>query len=303
MFLVLLPLLTRNGYVLHLLILCFIFGVAVTSWDLTIGYTGIFNFAHFAFFSIGAYTSAILAKSAGVLPWLSLPVAGLVAAAASLVLSLPTLRLKGIYFALFSFAFVKVVYSLILFNPGGLTGGAQGLVGVPSFSIGSFEFSHVDKTAYYYLGLALFGISTYAIYRVIRSPVGLSLQALRDSEAYAVGRGISAYVYKVSAVAISAFFAGLIGAFYGNYLGVVGLETMGWEILSLGLAMLVLGGVATLFGPIISVFLLTVGFELLRQSTPGFQYLAIAIVMISIVVLAPFGIGGIAGLRASPASE
>jgi len=291
------PILTNEPFILNVLILCMVYAVVISAWDLTMGYTGIFNFGHFSLFAIGAYTSAILSKSFGASPWLGLLLGGLVTALASLLLALPTLRLKGIYFALFSFAFQQILYSIILFNAWNLTGGSLGVVNVPSFRLGSLDFGAIDKTPVFYLALAIFAVSTLGLYLTVKSPIGLALQALRDSEQYAISRGIDPYRYKVIAVVISALFTGVAGAFYAHYFQVIGTQILGWDILSLGLAMLVLGGLGTLFGPIASAFALT-GISEYFRGIEAYRFLIIAGITVAVVVLLPSGFGGLVGWRA-----
>lgn len=291
--LLVIPVFTRNLFVLHILIICFVYGVIIANWDLTLGYTGILNFAHFSFFAIGAYAYAILTKFFNVSPWFGLVAGGIITMLSALLVALPTLRLKGIYFCLFSFAFTQILYSMILFNASDLTGGSQGLTHIPALQLGPIEFGGVDKVPNYYLALAMFVGFTIVVYWTLRSRVGLAFQALRDSEQYAVSRGISPYRYKVISVIISGFFTGAIGAFYAQYLQVLSVEMLGWSTLTLGMAMLVVGGPGTLWGPIAASFILTLLSEYLR-GLEAYRYIIIGILMVVVIVLVPSGLAGIA---------
>ncbi len=284
--LALVPTMTSNGYVLHLLIVCLIFAVVASNWGLQVGYSGIYNFGHYGFFAIGAYTAAVLSISFGVSPWVGMVAGATAAALASLVIALPALRLKIIYYALFTFSFQMLIHTFIMINVGGLTGGNEGLYLIPSLQIGAMRFNHYSKVPAYYLALLIFLLSTVILYRVVHSRFGIAFKALRDSYDYAVSRGINPYRYKLIAVVISAFFTGLIGAFYAYYMGVVGPAILSWGILIVGNAMLVIGGLGTFYGPIIAAFVLTVAVEYL-SGLGAYRYIIIASIMIGSLLLTP----------------
>ncbi len=280
------PLIGSRPYLLHVLILCCIYSIITIAWQLTIGYSGIFNFAHFGFMTIGAYCAAILTLKCGVSPWLGLLSGGVAAAIAGLLIGLPTLRLRGIYFCLFTFAFQQLLYSIILINPGGLTGGSMGLMFIPSLSVGGIGLGHTNKLGAYYLALILFVAFTAFVLKLVKSKFGLAFKALRDSESYAVSRGISAYRYKLIAVVISAFLTGCIGAFYTYYMNVLGPSLLSWSIMVLGFAMLVVGGLGAIYGPIVAAFVLTIASEFL-SSLGGYRYLIISGILVVGLFLRP----------------
>jgi len=295
----LVPAVITDSYSMHVLIICLVFAVVASNWDLSMGHAGVFNFAHLAFFGVGAYTSGILAKLFGLSPWLGLFLGGFAAVLTSLLIGLPTLRLRGMYVAIFTFAFTQVLLSLVLIWSD-LTGGSFGLSDIPPLQIGSVVFAGANKVAVYYLLLAIFLISTCAIYVVVRSSVGLAFVTLRDSQDYAVSRGISAYRYRLIAFVVSSFFTGVIGAFYAHYLEVVTVEIFGWNILSLALAMVIVGGLGTTRGPIIGAFFMTLVSEYLR-SFFAYRLLLVGIILFLVLVFAPGGIDSLArsGIRRS----
>ena len=112
--LLLLPAVVPTPFVLHLLIVAFIYAIVASNWDLSLGYAGVFNFGHIAFFGLGVYGSAILSKTVGITPWATIPIAGVIGVIAALIVSLPVLRLKGIYVVLVTFAFSQLCFQLIL---------------------------------------------------------------------------------------------------------------------------------------------------------------------------------------------
>ena len=143
------PFVITDKLLIHLAILGMFYAIVASNWDLTLGYAGVFNFAHLAFFGIGGYTSGILAVKLGISPWLGIPAGGAVAAVASVIVSIPAIRLRGIYVALLTFACSQLVLLLLLSQPL-ITGGQSGLVGVPQLSIGDFNFRE-SKFAHFYL--------------------------------------------------------------------------------------------------------------------------------------------------------
>jgi branched-chain amino acid transport system permease protein len=251
-----LPLVVESGYLRHLLIIAFIWAMVASSWDLSLGYGGVFNFAHLAFFGLGVYAYAILTKLVGLSPWLGLVAGGLAASLAALIVCLPVLRLKGIYVILVTFAFSQLVLQVIL-SQADFTGGAQGMVLLPALEAFGHEFSRGGKLAYYYTGLALLIASTLYLKAIVRSSFGLSIVALRDHEEYAVSRGVSIARQRLITMAASALFTGVAGAFYAAYLRVASPEVFGFGTLSLVLSMLLVGGTATVTGPVIAAFALT----------------------------------------------
>ncbi len=258
------PFVITNKLLIHLGILGMLYAIVASNWDLTLGYAGVFNFAHLAFFGIGAYTSGILAVKLGVSPWLGIPCGGLTAALASIIVSIPAIRLRGIYVALLTFACSQLVLLLLLSQPL-ITGGQQGLTGVPQLQIGDFRFRESSYAHFYLVGFLLL-CSTIFLRRLVTSDFGLSLIALRDFEEYAVARGIPLARQRLLAFLLSSIFPGLAGAVYAHFLIVASPDIFGFSLVTLLLSMLLVGGVATIYGPVIVGVLMTYVSELMASS-------------------------------------
>ncbi len=258
------PFVVTNKLLIHLGILGMLYAIVASNWDLTLGYAGVFNFAHLAFFGIGAYTSGILAVKLGVSPWLGIPCGGLSAALASIIVSIPAIRLRGIYVALLTFACSQLVLLLLLSQPL-ITGGQQGLTGVPQLQIGDFRFRESSYAHFYLVGFLLL-CSTIFLRRLVTSDFGLSLIALRDFEEYAVARGIPLARQRLLAFLLSSIFPGLAGAVYAHFLIVASPDIFGFSLVTLLLSMLLVGGVATIYGPVIVGVLMTYVSELMASS-------------------------------------
>ena len=258
------PLVVENKLLIHLAILGMLYAIVASNWDLTLGYAGVFNFAHLAFFGIGGYTSGILAVKLGISPWLGIPAGAISAALLSVLVSIPAIRLRGIYVALLTFACSQLVLLLLLSQPL-VTGGQQGLTGVPQLSIGDFNFRE-SKFAYFYLVGLLLLCSTVFLRRLVTSDFGLSLIALRDFEEYAVARGIPLARQRLLAFLLSSIFPGLAGAFYAHYLIVASPDIFGFSLATLLLSMVLVGGVASIYGPVLIGVVMTFVSELMASS-------------------------------------
>lgn len=294
--LAILPIFITDSYTRHLFILAFVYAVIASNWDLSLGYAGLFNFGHLTFFAVGVYTSAIAAKTWGVDPWLAIPMGGITAAITALIVSLPVARLKGIYVVLVTFGFSQLVLQLIL-SQSQITGGAGGMVRIPGLEIGDYRFIRDIKFGYYYVALGLLVISTVYLLLLTKSPFGKSLLAVRDNEDYAQARGISVARQRVLALVASAIFPGIAGGFFAIYLRVAAPEVLSFGTLSLALSMVLIGGTATITGPIVAALVLTFATEALAgvRGMEEARFIVVAVGMILILRFAPGGLARIWG--------
>jgi branched-chain amino acid transport system permease protein len=252
------------------------------------GVSGIFSLAQLALFAIGGYVSAMLALYLGVTPWLSMFIGALAAVLASVVVGLPTLRLRGVYVVLLTLAFHEILRVLIATDDSGLTGGAFGLLNVPTFGMESLGLRG-NMMFHYYFSMLLCFLILFAIHRITYSPIGLAFQSLRDSERYATSRGVSPFRYKMLVFMVSAFFTGLIGAFYAHYYKTISPSAFSFGLLMNLMAMIVLGGWGTFAGPILGTVLLLLLSEGLH-SIEQFRLIIFGLMMAVIVVLLPGGL-------------
>ena len=277
--LALLPLVMTSAYQRNLAILVLLFAIVASSWDITMGLGGVFNMAHVALFGLGAYSSAIFTTRTDLSPWLGLLVGVLAAVVGSVLSFLPCIRLRGIYVALVTFAFSQLVLYVVI-SQSELTGGYLGLAGVPSLELFGLSFASNNRIGYYYFAAFLFVASLWVMRLYMRSKYGLGLVALRDFEEYAVSRGVSVGQHRLGAFMFSAAFAGLAGAVYGHYLGVVSMEVFDFSSVTLLMSMILVGGIGTLYGPALGSAIFTVGTELLvGLDVWRFMIMAVAIIV------------------------
>jgi branched-chain amino acid transport system permease protein len=282
------PWLLHTPYWLNLLVLICIYAIVNQSWNLIMGYAGIWSFGQLALFGLGAYTTAVLTANYGVSPVLGTLLAGVVAVLASMVLGLPSLRLKGAYVVLLTLAFHELVRNLIINDNTGFTGGGMGLYGFGMY--GLKEMGSLDRmTVFYYAALLLLVITNVIIWKILQSPLGLAFQALRDAEPYAVSRGIPEYQYKLLVFGISAFFTGIAGAFYANFLDAVGPAVFNFGLMMNLLAMIVIGGWGTFWGPMLGTVVLLFLNELLRE-IDEWRVLIFGLLLIVFVIMLPQGL-------------
>jgi branched-chain amino acid transport system permease protein len=274
------PLLTTNRYFLGVLVLSCVYAVFATSWDFMSGQTGRENFGHALFIGAGAYTSAFLDLNRGVSPWLGLLAAGAVAVAFGLAIGLPTLRLHGPYFALATLAAATIMQrlTLILWE---LTGGEEGLPGLTPLVR--------NPVTFYYVALGFMLAATGVLIVLAASPWGILLRAIRGDEAACEAAGINTTVHKIGALLVSAFVAGVAGAFYAHYQLQVGPQLFSVVLSITLIIMAYVGGIGSVYGAIGGAFLLTLLSEGLRRFGE-YRLLFYTLVLIGILFFLPRGL-------------
>jgi branched-chain amino acid transport system permease protein len=288
--------------VTHLAITLLIFSILASSLNLMMGYTGLVSIAHAAFFGIGAYASGLLMLRAGYSFWLALPAAMVVTAAVALVIGLPSFRTRGIYYIIVTVAF-QLIASEVFDNWYDLTGGGIGLKGVPRprpitlpFGVVSFE----SKVSYYYLALAVTVLVHATIVRILRSPVGAALMAVRDNETKARMMGVNPLRYKTFAFVFGSALAGLAGSLYAHYLEYAHPDFFSFSVSVDVFLALSLGGPGTLWGPAVGVLLLEAMREMLQEFA-ALRLLIFGALLIALMAFLPEGVvGSLSALRRRP---
>ena len=258
--LLLLPLAIPGQYALQLVNLGLISLIVVVGLNFITGYCGQINFAQAAFWGIGAYVTAALTLH-GLSFWLALPAAAIATGLCSLVLGIPTLRLRAYYLAMATIAFGEIV-QLILVHWEPVTGGTSGLRNVPGVSIAGYTLS--GHFQHYYFLLAWCALAMWLSLRVRASRLGRSMLALRDSEIAAEVMGVDTVRIKMLAFALSSMYAGVAGGLYVSYVNYVSPDLFSNAQAVLFFVMLVVGGVGSAIGAVIGTVVLTILPEALR---------------------------------------
>ncbi len=296
----LLPWLTNSRYIITQTTVFFIWAIVVTQWNLVLGVGGIFSLAQMALFACGAYTTAMLGYYFGVPLAIAIPGAAIVAVLLSLVIGLGCLRLRGPYVALLTLAIAQMLYLLIVNDtacfsmpPSGCMPLFGGVRGISRFGDLGFRALLGSKwyVAHYYLALLLLGVVMAITSVIIRGPVGLAFQALRDNPGYAMSRGISRFKYQLWIFALSAFFTGLAGGLYAAQFAVVGPTVFSLSQLLLLLSMIVVGGLGTIWGPILGALVLMLADEGVRE-LGDWRDIGLGMTLMFFVVLLPRGLLG-----------
>ncbi|SMO93531.1 branched-chain amino acid ABC transporter permease [Paracoccus laeviglucosivorans] len=280
-----------NDYLLYVVILWAIFASLAVSFDVLLGYTGYLSLAHGALFGLGAYTGAIMTTRAGAGFWLALPVAGLVTAGVAMVVALIAFRTRGLYFAVLTLGIGLIGHQMFLVASG-LTGGVLGFAGIPGPGVPSWL--PIDQNLWNTcLALALLLVTFLAAQVFVRSRLGAACIAVREDMTLAQALGIGISRARLSAFIFSGFFTGLAGALFAAINNFVAPES--FTVLGTGfqlVALVVVGGMGTLWGPILGAALLTALPEALRMAS-GYSMLAYGVLLLVFILFAPKGFAGL----------
>ena len=248
-------------YVLHVLVMVSLYAILASSFNLLIGYAGLFALSHAAFFGVGAYTTAILAATYGIPFPLPLLAGILVTAALGVLIALPALRIGGDYLVIVSLA-LQVIVTTVLLNWTSLTGGTDGIRAIPRIELFGVALDSPGR----FLPMAVFTAAVcYAIaWRLGASPFGRALKAMRENEAAVQSIGKNVVAMKLAVFAIAAALASVAGALYAHYVTFVSAESFTVELTIYLLAMVIVGGTGNLAGSLVGAIVLAVLPELLK---------------------------------------
>jgi branched-chain amino acid transport system permease protein len=294
----------HNRYVLDLGILVLTYVMLGWGLNIVVGLAGLLDLGYVAFYAVGAYSYALLAQNFGWSFWICLPVAGCLAACWGLMLGFPVLRLRGDYLAIVTLAFGEII-RLVLLNWQSLTGGPNGISGIPRPSFFGIPFVDEDNgfaatfgleysathriVFLYYLILALALLTNWVTLRLRRLPIGRAWEALREDEIACRSLGINTTTTKLTAFAMGAMFGGIAGSFFATRQGFISPESFTFSESALVLAIVVLGGMGSQLGVAVAAFAMLGGFELFRQFAQ-YRMLVFGLAMVLIMIWRPRGL-------------
>jgi len=248
--------------------------------NIVVGLAGLLDLGYVAFYAVGAYSYALLAKTFGLAFWILLPLAGILASFWGILLGFPVLRLRGDYLAIVTLAFGEII-RLILINWVALTNGYAGIIGIPRptffgipfnaddngfAAVFGLEFSPIYRVTFlYYVILALALITCFFTVRLRRLPIGRAWEALREDEIACRSLGINTTNTKLTAFAMGAMFAGFAGSFFAARQGFISPESFTFLESATILAIVVLGGMGSQIGVAIAAVVMIGGTEIMRQ--------------------------------------
>jgi len=271
--------------------------------NVVVGLAGLLDLGYVAFYAVGAYAYALLAQNFGLSFWICLPLAGILAAFWGVLLGFPVLRLRGDYLAIVTLAFGEII-RIVLLNWQSLTGGPNGISGIPRPTFFGLEFKADGGFADYFglphtslhriiflyyiiLGLAL--VTNWVTIRLRRLPVGRAWEALREDEIACRSLGINVTNTKLTAFSIGAMFGGFAGAFFATKQGFISPESFTFWESAIILAIVVLGGMGSQVGVALAALVLIGGTELFREFET-YRMLVFGLAMVMMMVWRPRGV-------------
>ena len=294
-------------YILDLGILVLTYVMLGWGLNIVVGLAGLLDLGYVAFYAVGAYSYALLATNFGLSFWVCLPLAGILAAFWGVLLGFPVLRLRGDYLAIVTLAFGEII-RLVLLNWQSLTGGPNGISGIPRPTLlrpsasppattasprrFGLEFSPTHRIVFlFYLILALALLTNWVTIRLRRLPIGRAWEALREDEIACRSLGINTTTTKLTAFAIGAMFGGFAGAFFATRQGFISPESFTFQESALVLAIVVLGGMGSQLGVALAALAMIGGFELFR-GLDQYRMLVFGVAMVLIMIWRPRGLIG-----------
>ena len=284
--------LLSSNYVVTVLGFAFIYAIFCTGLNFFMGYTGQASFGQSAFAAIGGYGSAILCSDYGWEPAVALVVTMVLSGIAAVIVGYPTLRLRGHYLAMATFALGLIVYEISI-EWTSLTYGYMGYSGIPPLGIGGFELVTIKQQLVALTLLALLGVWVAA--RLRQSRFGRALASIAGSESAARALGINIAHYKLVAFVIAAMYASAAGSLFAHFVGFISPEVFGVTMVVQSFAMLYLGGIGTMWGPLVGAIIVSILPEVLR-GLKEMQDIAYTGILIFILILAPRGLAEIPAL-------
>lgn len=269
-----------------------IFGLFALGFNMVFGYMGVLSFGHAAFFGVGSYATGIAMVHFGV-HWFPAILMGIMGAGlTAMVMGAMAIRSRGIYFAMVTLALAQCVYYLV-YQMSDWSGGEDGLTGVSTgdINLGFFQFNLFDPTAKYYFMYAFVAVAIFFFSRILRSPFGAVLEAIRENENRARACGYNVQLTKWTAFVISGLFCGLAGALNAIHLSVVPIESLHYHLSGQAVMMSLLGGMGTFFGPFVGAMAFLLLEDIITLMTTHWQ-LFLGITFMIFVLFFPKGIWG-----------
>lgn len=292
------PVIPMNSYTLHSIIMILFYAYLATCWNIVGGFAGQLSLGHSAFLAIGAYCSTLLYIYLELTPWIGMLIGGFIAALIAVLIGIPSFRLKGAYYAIATIAFAQglLVILVTVKNIGTVNlGAAEGLM-VPLMPESTFlDFQFFSKIPYYYIILTFLLVVLFISWWIERSKLGFYLMAVREDEEAAKALGINVQKVKLIAAGISAFFTAIGGTFFAQLIRYVEPATIaGFDLSAQMVFLAIVGGLGTVFGPLVGAILLTTIGEITRvylgDTIQGLHLVFYGVAVVLVILYAPKGI-------------
>ena len=286
------PLVVQSNYAMRVIIYIYLYIVLALGLNVVMGFTGLLNIGHAAFYAMGAYTTAILMTGYGVSFWWTVPIGMGLGVLMGLAIGFPTLRLRDDYLAMVTLGFGQIVY-IVANNWMSLTRGPRGIPGIPAPSLEMFNWKLVidNYTSYYYLILFFVVLTMFACVRVRDSRVGLAWMAIREDEDVAAVMGIHLGFYKTLAFAFSAALGALAGSFFSVFQSFVSPNSFTILESVVIVTIPILGGLGSIPGTIVGAVLM-IGLPEVFRSASEYRMVAVGGFMVLMMIFKPEGLFG-----------
>jgi len=288
-FILFLPAITTHHHILRVLTLAALFTIYAASWDFLSGFAGQLSLGHAGFFGLSAYIAAAANLYLGFSPWATIFLAAIGGVLIGLIFALPALRLRGFYLGLVTLGFPIVLLGLIYVFPD-YTGGEMGLYGLDGLTC--------SLVLDYYVVVLIMISSLFVMWKLtdVNSTIvrtGVVLQAIREDEITARSSGINTTMYKLLAFTTSGFFAGISGGLYAHYMKITGPSTLDIFLSFLPILWTIFGGMSTIYGSVVGVYVLYTFVELIAiyEWATEYKYICLALILITVLLFMPDGIG------------
>jgi len=284
----LLPLVVHNNYWLSILVFVAIYTILAVGLNLLMGYAGQISLGHAAFFGIGAYSSAILTTQWHWSPWLALVCGLLLTALVALLIGIPCLRLRGHYLAMATLGFGWIVF-IVMKQWSAVTQGTSGIESIPKLAIGTLVFDSDIRHYYLVWGIAILVLVISA--NLVNSRIGRALRAVHGSEMAAAALGVDIARSKIQVFVLSAVYAALAGSLYAHVVNFINPTTFGFHISVSLVVMVVIGGMASIWGAPLGAASITLLIEWLRNLPfKDIDVIAHGLILILVMIFMPGGV-------------
>jgi branched-chain amino acid transport system permease protein len=279
-------LILKNYFYFQLITIIGINTLLALALNMLLGYAGQISLGHAAFYGIGAYTSGILTASYGFNPWMALPCALMLAIVIAVVVGFPTLKLTGYYLGMGTLGFGMIVH-IVFREWSSVTGGASGFMGIPPLEIGPVSF--FEPRNYFFLVWFVVLLSFILCKRLINSRTGRALKAIHDSENAAKAVGINTRNLKLKIFVFSAALSALAGFLYAHMISFISPESFSFLVSVKIVTMVVIGGMASIWGSLLGASLLTMLPEWLHAFS-DFEMVVYGLILMVVMIITPQGL-------------
>ena len=298
--LIIIPFVGLDSYVMNIIVKVSIYVTMALGLNILVGYTGLVSLGQAGFVAVGAYTTTILTTMYGWNYFLALPVCILLSVLVGVIIGLPSLRLTGTYLSIITLGFGEIVRTIIIvWEP--MTRGPLGIRGIPKPSLFGLQFT-MANSGIYFLSIALMLLVTLFTHLLVRSKTGRALRAIKGDEMAAMTMGINVTYYKVLAFVLAAVISALAGSLYSTQLGYIDQNTFTFDMSTMILSIVILGGMGTIRGMFIGSAILVILPEISR-SLMDYRFVLYGLILILMMRFRPQGLLGWKSRRPYPISQ